>query len=93
MNNSVVSKFELDHLKNDCESYISDLRKVIKHYCDTANQLNDVINSLRRFYDTEGGRYKTEEIANIDISEDSFKAIIESVDSINISYFMKDSIW
>ena len=86
MGSEIVSKGQLDILKKNCELCIIDLRKAIKDYCDNADEMSKVVENLKKFYDTEGGKYKVKEINNIDISGEHLKEIIKLVDSIDISY-------
>lgn len=86
MSDRLVLKSELDSLKNNCNSCINDLKAAVKNYKDNANELNIVVSNLRRFYDTEGGKYKTKEIDNIDVLGDSLDGILYWADGISINY-------
>lgn len=86
MNDRIVLKSELDSLKKNCEFCVDDLKMAIRSYRSNANELNSVISNLKKIYDTEGGKYKTKDIQNIDVLGDSFDEVLNWVDGININY-------
>ncbi len=86
MSDRFVSKNDLDHLKQSCDSSIFELREAIKKYCDNVEEINTVISNLRTFYNTTGGKYKIKEIENIDILGNSFNEIKGWIDQIDINY-------
>lgn len=92
MGKSFVSELELNVLKRNCELEISNLKEMVKKYCDEANEIDSVITSLLKYYNTEGGKYKIREIDNIDLLNDSFKNLSFWADSININ-FSKSSLF
>ena len=83
---NVVNKEELDAAKRIIENEVSNLESNVKVYNSMESEISAVINKLRSYYNTSGGKIKVAELENIDFSFDELSKILSWASSLNCEY-------
>ena len=83
---NIVKKEDIEAAKKIIEDEVNNLESNVKVYNSMESEISTVINKLRSYYNTSGGKVKVAELEGIDFSFDELSKILSWASSIKCEY-------